>query len=388
MNEFITRFVLGEPGRTIAIKDSIDIAGFPTTAASHAFANAPPAGKHAEIVARLLSAGWQIVGKANMHELAYGMTGINDYTGTPTNPQAAERVPGGSSSGSAALVGAGLADAALGTDTGGSIRAPAACCGVIGLKPTFGRVSRAGVWPTQSTLDCVGPLADRMSVLVEVMSAIAPDFDIAGSHSGNETGKHRPYRIGRLKGLAEPAIEAAITEAVSRAGIQCVDVELPMMRDAFDAGLTIIDHEMFTSCRHLLGRGVLGTNIETRLVRGGEITGEALERAESVRERFTSQVDMLLAPDDGLDVLVLPTMPTFPPTISAVRAGAPAIGITSLIRPFNLSGHPALSLPIPVDDWPLRAGLQIVGRRYDDETVCAVAMLLERAADSCHARLS
>lgn len=161
---------------TIAIKDSIDVAGYPTTAASRALADAPPAPRHAQVVQRLLDAGWRITGKTNMHELAFGMTGINDFTGTPLNPQDHARIPGGSSSGSASAVGLRLVDAALGTDTGGSVRCPAACCGVIGLKPTFGRVSREGVAPHQTSLDCVGPFARDMNTVIDVMLAIDPSF--------------------------------------------------------------------------------------------------------------------------------------------------------------------------------------------------------------------
>jgi amidase len=131
INQFSLRSNEAANAPTIAIKDTIDIAGHPTT---------PPAARHADVVQSVLDAGWHIVGKANMHELAFGMTGINDFTGTPRNPQDATRIPGGSSSGSASAVGLKLVDAALGTDTGGSIRGPAACCGVIGFKPTFGRV--------------------------------------------------------------------------------------------------------------------------------------------------------------------------------------------------------------------------------------------------------
>ena len=143
MSAFIRTFEVWAAGPTadaptIAIKDSINIAGYPTTAASRALADAPPATRHAQVVQRLLDAGWRITGKTNMHELAFGMTGINDFSGTPPNPQDPARIPGGSSSGSASAVGDGLVDAALGTDTGGSVRGPAACCGVIGLKPTFG----------------------------------------------------------------------------------------------------------------------------------------------------------------------------------------------------------------------------------------------------------
>ena len=124
-------------------------------------ADAPPAPHHAEVVQRLLDTGWRITGKTNMHELAFGMTGINDFCGTPPNPQDATRIPGGSSSGSASAVGLKLVDAALGTDTGGSIRGPAACCGVIGLKPTFGRVSRQGVAPKRDNAGLRGAVRAR-----------------------------------------------------------------------------------------------------------------------------------------------------------------------------------------------------------------------------------
>lgn len=146
----------GGDGPRVAVKDVIDIAGTPTRAGSRALADRPAAATHARAVQHLLDAGCRIVGKANMHELAFGMTGVNDWTGTPVNPRYPNLVPGGSSSGSATAVAAGLWDWALGTDTGSSIRAPAACCGVVGLKPTFGRLSRHGLTPENSSLDCVG----------------------------------------------------------------------------------------------------------------------------------------------------------------------------------------------------------------------------------------
>ncbi len=148
---FVATMQLGGGGPRVAVKDSIDIAGYPTRVASLAFAAAPPAVRNAAVVQALLDGGCKIVAKSNMHELAYGVTGINGYTGTPVNPRYPDRIPGGSSSGSAVAVAAGLVDFAIGTDTGGSIRIPAACCGVYGLKPTYGRISRAGVHPTTST---------------------------------------------------------------------------------------------------------------------------------------------------------------------------------------------------------------------------------------------
>uniref|UniRef100_UPI0028AB14C1 amidase family protein n=1 Tax=Pseudomonas nitroreducens TaxID=46680 RepID=UPI0028AB14C1 len=166
MSTFVSEFILGGDGKRVAVKDSIDIAGYPTRCGTRALADAAPAECNAFVVDAVLNAGWQIVGKTNLHELAFGVTGINDWTGTPVNPMAPDRVPGGSSSGSASAVAAGLADIALGTDTGGSVRVPAACCGIAGLKPTFGRVSRDGVHPAQSSLDCVGPFAANMADLI------------------------------------------------------------------------------------------------------------------------------------------------------------------------------------------------------------------------------
>ena len=133
MTILTSRLSLGQGARKVVVKDTIDIAGFPTCAGSAALADTPPAVAHAEIVERTLKAGYHIVGKANLHELAFGMTGINAWASTPENPRYPSLIPGGSSSGSAAAVAAGLADIGIGTDTGGSIRVPAACCGVYGL---------------------------------------------------------------------------------------------------------------------------------------------------------------------------------------------------------------------------------------------------------------
>jgi len=150
-------------GVTVAVKDCIDIAGYPTKSGSGALADRGPAKRHADVVEGILQGGGLIVGKANMHELAYGVTGINRVFGTPVNPRFPTFIPGGSSSGSAAAVAAGLARIAIGSDTGGSIRMPATCCGVFGLKPTFGRISRRGCEPAETSLDCIGPFAQDVA---------------------------------------------------------------------------------------------------------------------------------------------------------------------------------------------------------------------------------
>ncbi|MCA8045946.1 amidase [Burkholderia arboris] len=371
MTGFIDTFTLGGPGPTIAIKDTIDIAGHPTRAASRALADAPPAAQHADVVRLLLDAGWQIAGKANMHELAFGMTGINDYTGTPVNPQDATRIPGGSSSGSASLVGLGAVDAALGTDTGGSIRGPAACCGVAGLKPTFGRVSRRGVAPADTTLDCVGPFAREIRTLAAVMAAIAPGFDRAQA-AASVAG----CTVAQITVEADPAIAAALDAAVRASGLHSHKVVLDDMPASFAAGLTVINAETSRAFGHLVATGRLGADLDARLRTAATTTPAALAEAEAVRARFTAQVDAAL---EHADVLVLPTLPALPITLQQARNGVSVIAMSSLIRPFNLSGHPALSLPLPIAGSPLKAGLQIVGRKGADEQVCAIAAHFEAA---------
>jgi amidase len=375
MSAFLKEFDLVAHARpdapTIAIKDSIDIAGYATTAASRALADAPPATKHAQVVQRLLDAGWRITGKTNMHELAFGMTGINDFSGTPRNPQDTARIPGGSSSGSASAVGLGLVDAALGTDTGGSVRGPAACCGVIGLKPTFGRVSRDGVAPRDTTLDCVGPFARDMNTIIDVMLAIDPSFQ-AGLARRDATN----MRIALLDVEADDAIKLAVKAAVTRSGLSSRDIQIESMRDAFAAGLSVINAETWRAFGHLVESGKLGADIEARLRAASNTTDSELANAERVRIAITEEIDRAL---ENADVLILPTMPSLPITIDAARAGTSVIAMSSLIRPFNLSGHPALTLPVRIEGTTLKAGLQIVGRKGEDETVCAVAAHIEAA---------
>ncbi|MBM7062796.1 amidase [Pseudomonas sp. UL073] len=370
MSVFVNQIALGEPGGLrVAIKDSIDIAGQPTCAGSRALANAAPATRNAAVVDALLDAGWHIVGKTNMHELAFGVTGINDWTGTPVNPQAPERVPGGSSSGSAVAVAAGLADVALGTDTGGSVRVPAACCGVFGLKPSFARVSRAGVHPAFTTLDCVGPFAASMAHLSAAMQAICPGFQPFTLQPGAP-------RVALLEVACDPLIQACLERVIDFVGWQRRDHALEGFTDAFEAGLTVINHETWAAFGHLTGQGLIGADVEQRLLAASRTDAVALAHAELVRARFSQAVDAALATHD---VLLLPTLPELPPLLSEARQGRAVGGMTPLARPFNLSGHPALSVPVPLGDGGLKIGLQIVGRKGEDERVCAYGAQLEHA---------
>lgn len=357
---------------TVAIKDTIDVAGYPTRAGSRALADAAPAGDHAEVVTRLLDAGWRIVGKTTMHELAFGTTGINHWAGTPTNPLFPAFVPGGSSSGSAAAVAAGLADAALGTDTGGSVRIPAACCGVFGLKPSFGRVSRRGVLPGQTTLDCVGPFAATMERLVACMAAIDPSFGPLPDPS--------TLSIGLVAVEADPRFAAAVRRAVKACGLPLRDVRLSGMAAAYDAGLSVINAETWAACGSLVAGGLanslVGPDVAQRLLAASRTTADALEKAEAVRASFTAEVDALL---ETTPILAMPTMAGPPPLVADAADTSRLVGMTSLVRPFNLSGHPAIAIPLPpIDGAP--ASLQLVAAKGADERLCAVATLLAASA--------
>jgi len=333
---FVARMELGGAGPAVAIKDSIDIAGFATRMGSACLADAPPAGEHAAVVQALLAAGCRIVGKTNLHELAYGVSGINRFCGTPVNPRAPGRVPGGSSSGSAVAVAAGLVDFALGNDTGGSIRIPAACCGVYGLKPSFGRVSRAGVQPARSTLDCVGPVARDVAWIERAMSMIDPSF--------------RPQR------------------ALSRADVAVRAVSLPSFEAAYAAALAIVGAETWSAFGHLSECAALGPDVRTRLLAARAISSADVAAAEEVRRVFRSQVDAALA---GLDALALPTLPVAPLPLAAAADSTAALRLSGCVRQFNLSGHPAITLPVDLGGLP--GGLQLVGRTGDDAALCALA---------------
>lgn len=359
-----SRLSLGQGPCKVVVKDTIDIAGFPTCAGSAALADAPPAAAHAEVVERTLKAGYHIVGKANLHELAFGMTGINAWAGTPENPRYPTLIPGGSSSGSAAAVAAGLADIGIGTDTGGSIRVPAACCGVYGIKPTFGRLSRRGVMPAESSLDCVGPLACDLQVLMAFMAAIDPGFQLP---------KDSPRPVMGCIGVhADSAIWASIEGQLSRSGMARGDVALPLMAEAFEAAMVIINRETFRACEALLATGKVGADVARRLEAAAATTDAELKEAERVRRAFTGEVDAAL---ERHDVLVLPTLPHFPMTAQDAFAGHQDLKISSLTRPFNLSGHPALSIPLESQQ-ALPVSVQLIGRLGDDAGVCRAASQL------------
>lgn len=353
---------LGAGPLRVAVKDCIDIAGLPTAQGSAVLANTPPALVNAEVVTRILAdPRWRIIGKAQMHEFAFGVSGVNPAFGTPVNPCWPDRIPGGSSSGSAVAVASGLADVAIGTDTGGSVRMPAACCGVIGLKPTFGLVSRAGAHPAQSSLDCIGVFARDVGLIQAMMATIASGF-----------GPVEPLQAPRL-GLIMPEVADEIAKDVANA-VHCAGIAhdrkvLPGLDAAFAAGMTIIGWETWTALKPYIANPGMGDDVRTRVLRAAALTDSDVAQAQAIRTAFRAEVDAALA---DVDALVLPTLPVIPPRLAQAEDAAALLPLTRLVRPFNLSGHPAITLPLRAGHG-LPLGLQLVGRHGGDAALCALA---------------
>lgn len=370
MASLVQTLQLGSGKLKVVVKDTIDIQDYPTRAASPALANISAATQHAAVVENILDQDCQIIGKANLHELAFGITGLNGYTGSPINPKYPHLIPGGSSSGSATSVAEKICDFSIGTDTGGSIRLPAACCGIYGLKPTFGRVSRQGVLPQFSSLDCVGPFANDMSTLIHAMDIIDPTFDIQKVKLNQEN----TARIGILRVDADNSVWQSIEQRIEQlSNIQFEPVELNLFQAAYKVGMTLISYENWQAFSYLITTGKLGTDIRQRLLASAQITSEEYEKAKEVQQAFRQEVDQLLT---QFDALLLPTLPIIPPQISEVNDPLKLLNLTSLVRPFNVSGHPALTLPLETTEG-LPVGLQLVAGQNQDEKLCAIACLFE-----------
>ena len=365
MTTFITRYETSGAGVRLAVKDLIDMAGEPTTAGCRAVASrARPAEKDAACLAGARAAGARIVGRTNLHELALGVTGVNPWYGTPVNPLDPTRVPGGSSSGSAVAVATGEADVAFGSDTGGSVRIPAACCGTTGLKTTWGRVSLDGVWPLSPSFDTVGPMARDVAGLVTGMALLEPAFAVADL--GDVT-------VGRLPVEAEPAITAALDRALNLVGWDWTEVPVP----GWDAALTgaglLLVVEAWHSNRALLAEDPdgIGADVRGRLELGGACDDATVRAAWETQRDWTATLERVFT---RVDFLVTPTLTILPPR----PEDGDDLLVSRCTLPANLAGVPALSLPVPTDG-PFPASLQLVGPAQSEERLLAAGAALEAA---------
>jgi amidase len=360
------------PGRglRVAVKDLIDVAGLPTTAGCRAVAErAKPAAEDAPCLAGLRAAAARgeacLVGKTNLHELAYGISGINKAFGTPVNPLDPARVPGGSSSGSAVAVASRQADVAYGSDTGGSIRIPAACCGVAGLKTTWGRIPLTGVWPLAPSLDTVGPVARDVAGLIAGMTLLEPEFTVAA---------RSPGVAGRVKIDADPAVDQAVDAALDAAGWHVVPVDLAGLGPATAAAMTVLDAEAWASDGELAGSApeLIGRDVLSRLRQAASITPDQLSAAWQEADRWRASLSALW---DQVELLALPTLLGFPPALSNARE---LLQIRGLTAPVNLAGLPALALAVP-SRGPLPASIQLIGPPGAEDRLLAAGAVIEQA---------
>jgi aspartyl-tRNA(Asn)/glutamyl-tRNA(Gln) amidotransferase subunit A len=371
-------------GIPISVKDLFDIAGQPTTAASKVLAG-HIATQDATAVARLRDAGAIFLGKTNLHEFALGPTGEDSAYGLVRHPLDTSRLAGGSSSGSAVAVATGMGLASLGSDTGGSIRIPAAACGIVGLKPTLGEVPTDGVIPLSVTLDHVGPLARSVgdaALLWAILRGQPPQTLSPAATSSLALASVTGYFASAVVDEVRVPFEAALA-ALRSAGVQISTVEISGADRTAETYTNIalpeaaLWHASFLETRP----SDYTAPVRSRLEAGRKTTAVAYLEARRTRLALTAAVDAAL---EGRQALVLPSLPIPAPVIGAAEVTVDPVRHQTLpvraamlrhTQLFNITGHPAISLPIKTDGLPV--GLQIVGRRGATADLLAVAAAIE-----------
>lgn len=382
-------------GLPVALKDLFATRGVRTTAGSRVHENYVPE-IDAAAVERLDAAGAVSLGKLNMHELAYGITSDNPHFGTARNPWDTDRSPGGSSGGSGAVVAANIAYLALGTDTGGSIRIPAAFCGTVGLKPTYGRVSRFGVLPLAWSLDHVGPLARTVRDVAAALNALAgydprdpacsrrPVVDYVPGEGcsirGVRIGFAENFYFERLDGDVETAVRGALARAASlRAEVKPVRVPDIAALNAV-ARVILLSEASAVMETHLERRDQFGADVLALLDQGRLIPATDYIHAQRLRRKIRDEFQNLWG---QVDCLVVPTTPNTAPRIgeTTVRLGGAEedvrLASTRLVRGINALGFPALSMPCGLSSNGLPIGLQIVGPPFEEALLLRVGAALE-----------
>ncbi len=384
-------------GIPVCLKDLYHTSGVRTTAGSRILRDYVPA-ENAAAVERLFDAGAVLLGKTNLHEFAYGATNINPHYGPVQNPWAGGRMSGGSSGGSASAVAAGLAVASLGTDTGGSIRIPAAACGCVGLKPTYGRVPLCGVIPLAASLDHAGPICrsvEDAALLLEAIAGAHPcdaasfgktgekfNQDFKRGLRGLRIGVPRQYFFDHLQRDVRRAVLAAIA-VLERNGAEIREVDLKWMdQTARLAGEITVAEALVYHSRWLKKRfAEYGPDVRKRLKEGMKLSALVYLQAQELRRTYSREFDDVL---QSVDTLAAPTLPVAAPLIredevSVGRARENVrVALLRLTRPGNLTGLPAITLPCGLTPEGLPVGLQLIGRRQDEKTVLRAAYAFER----------
>jgi aspartyl-tRNA(Asn)/glutamyl-tRNA(Gln) amidotransferase subunit A len=375
-------------GIPISLKDLIDQKGIATTAASLVRRD-HVATEDAPITKRLRDAGAVFVGKTNLHEFAFGTTNEDSGFGPARNPHDPSRSPGGSSGGSAAAVAAGMCLGTIGTDTGGSIRIPAAACGIVGLKPEWGRVSASGVVPLSRQLDHVGPLAASVADAWLLYNAMLPESEqstsalSAMSVAGMRIGKMAGYFFDRIDEDVERSV-LGVLERVQLSGARLSNVSLPHADDM----AAIYLHLVFGDAAEYHARALESrpqdytTPVRLRLEMARYVLAEDYIRALRGKDVIAREVDRAL---NGVDVLALPSLaipaPPFGATTMPVSGGSEAVRTIMLrcTQPFNLSGHPAISIPCGTTRDGMPAGIQLVGHKGRTPALVQAALAVEAA---------
>ena len=356
-------------GVAIAVKDNIEVAGMPIT-------NGAPymrriADKTAPVIRRLMAEGAVVLGKTNMHELALGATNVNPHFGPTKNPHDPTRITGGSSGGSAGAVAIGVADLGIGTDTGGSVRIPAALCGVVGYKPPYGKIPVDGVYPLAQSLDHMGFMARSVRSLVRILSAVG--------WAPQPLPTIKRFRFAVLMGVAEPTryVEKAFWRALEvLEGIGGVRDEVFIEASKFSAArAAILLSEAAANYYDYLRSSIsyMGRDVATLLSAGAALPAVAYITAKKVKEEATQFFNSLFK---TYDVVVSPTTATEAVPIDEAANIAVRPKLLAYTELFNLTGHPAISVPAPVSGLPV--GLQIAAR--DEDVLLAVASAYEEEA--------
>jgi len=369
-------------GRIVSVKDLFDMPGEPTTAGSKLLRDAPPATVMAPAIARLQAAGAVLIGKTNMTEFAFSGVGINPHYGTPGNPADRSRIPGGSSSGGAVSVADGMAEIAIGSDTGGSTRIPAALCGIVGWKPSQYRVPTAGAFPLSFALDSVGPMARSVSDCAfadAVMAGAVPQAPVPAPLAGLRLGIPRGQLLEGLDATVAMAFEAAL-KALSTAGVRLTDEPLAQLAEAAEVnsrgGLTAA--EAFFIHQAWMDRAAdFDPLVRNRIDRGRAILASDYIYMQRRRRDLIAAMDIRLA---DLDALILPTTPIPALKITDLATDEQAFTAanmallrnTSMANFFDLC---AISLPLPVQGLPV--GLMLVARNGQDARLLRLATAIE-----------
>jgi aspartyl-tRNA(Asn)/glutamyl-tRNA(Gln) amidotransferase subunit A len=381
-------------GIPIGLKDIVDTAGIRTTAASALFKDRIPA-EDAEVVRRLRAAGAIVLGKQNLHEFAYGGSSMISFFGEVHNPWDTSRITGGSSGGSAASVAAGLGYAAIGTDTAGSIRLPAAYCGVVGLKPTYGRVSARGVIPLSWSLDHIGPIANSVYDSATILQVLAgydagdpasidtpvPDFTATRDHLPPKLriGVPRAFFFDDLRPEVAAAIEKAI-QLFRDLHAEIHEMKLDVSTDrTLSSAESYAYHEPFVAGPPDLYQPATLARIKS----GANTSAAAALRARRELEAARHSIRKVF---DEVDILLTPTVPIPPPAIADLKAHPENLRPVELLmlrntRPFNVWGIPTISIPCGFTSDDLPIGLQLAGPSWREDLVLQIAHAYEQATD-------